>query len=230
MMPLKYEIDYDTKTLIGDKYLCRIRALKDFNDVKQGDVGGFVESESNLSHDGNCWIYDNAIVHGAARVERDAKVKESATVSEYAVISDKAVVAGEVKVFQRALIYDSAKILGMASVYGNAQVFESVRILGNARVHDDAWVYGNFEVDSHANITRKTTEKPIVLTGFTYDITIMDEHISIDCQTKSFDEWRSVTREEAYAMNGRDSLRFFKHIPDTLEFLVQKYRRKQSNV
>ncbi|MBB5074518.1 hypothetical protein HNQ69_001670, partial [Bartonella callosciuri] len=32
--------------------LYRIRALKDFNDVKAGTLGGFIEKEVNLSHDG----------------------------------------------------------------------------------------------------------------------------------------------------------------------------------
>ena len=41
-------INYNLKTLY------RIEALKDFGDVKRGDKGGFIESENNLSHYGNC--------------------------------------------------------------------------------------------------------------------------------------------------------------------------------
>ena len=48
--------------------LFRIKALKDFSNVKKGDIGGYVESEKNLSQDGNCWIYDNAVVMGNAKV------------------------------------------------------------------------------------------------------------------------------------------------------------------
>lgn len=44
--------------------LYRIQALKKFAIVKAGDKGGFIEKESNLSQDGNCWIYDNAKVYG----------------------------------------------------------------------------------------------------------------------------------------------------------------------
>ena len=40
----KYEINSEN----------RVVALIDFGDVKTGDVGGFVESENNLSHDGLC--------------------------------------------------------------------------------------------------------------------------------------------------------------------------------
>lgn len=40
----------------------RIRALRDFSNVKAGDVGGFVTSEKNLSHKGDCWVSGNARV------------------------------------------------------------------------------------------------------------------------------------------------------------------------
>lgn len=36
--------------------LYRIRALKDFKDVKAGDLGGYVESEDNLSQSGTYYI------------------------------------------------------------------------------------------------------------------------------------------------------------------------------
>jgi hypothetical protein len=46
--------------------LYRIQALKSFSDVKEGDIGGFVQGENNLSQFGNCWIYDYAEVSGYA--------------------------------------------------------------------------------------------------------------------------------------------------------------------
>ena len=39
-------------------------ACKDFGNIKKGDFGGYVESEKNLSHEGNCWVYDGAKVYG----------------------------------------------------------------------------------------------------------------------------------------------------------------------
>ena len=55
--------------------LYRIQALKSFSDVKDGDIGGFVQGENNLSQFGNCWIYDYAEVSDYASVEDDAIVK-----------------------------------------------------------------------------------------------------------------------------------------------------------
>lgn len=58
----KYEL---TNKIIkhGEKTLYQIRALKDFEDVNTGDLGGYIESERNLSHEGNCWVYENAKVY-----------------------------------------------------------------------------------------------------------------------------------------------------------------------
>ncbi len=61
--------------VFNNKTLYRIRALKDFDDVKTGDLGGFIEKEANLSHDGNCWVYDKACVYGYAVVSENAKIR-----------------------------------------------------------------------------------------------------------------------------------------------------------
>lgn len=53
--------------------LYRIRALRDFGAVKAGNLGGFIQTESNLSHDGNCWVYGNAWVSGNALINFNIK-------------------------------------------------------------------------------------------------------------------------------------------------------------
>lgn len=47
----KYELT-DKTMEINNRTLFRIRALRDFGNVKAGDLGGFVETEDNLSHEG----------------------------------------------------------------------------------------------------------------------------------------------------------------------------------
>ena len=226
---MKYELS-DECTRVGNVTLSRIRALIDFENISAGDLGGYVQSCDNLAQEGTCWIYHNSMVFNKAQVLDSAKVVDNALVYDIATVADNAIVGGNSKVFQKALISQDAIIDGYASVYGQGHVFGKVKLSGFVKVHEDAWVYGDFSIDGTANITRKTTMRPIVLSGMAYGVSIMDDSISIDCQTKTFDEWRNITREEAYAMNGRESLRFFKHIPDTLEFLVQKYRNNKSNV
>lgn len=67
---MKYEFTGETKKSCG-KVLHRIRAVRSFNGVKKGQLGGFIESEDNLSQNGNAWICSNAEVYGDARVYGD---------------------------------------------------------------------------------------------------------------------------------------------------------------
>ena len=55
----KYELTEETKQFF-DITLHRIRAKKDFGDVKAGDLGGWIEKEDNLCIDGNAWVYGDA--------------------------------------------------------------------------------------------------------------------------------------------------------------------------
>ena len=136
---MKYELTTTTKDYYGIK-LYQIKALKDFGNVKKGELGGWIEKEANLSQDGVCWVSDNAWVSDDAQVYGNAKVYGDAWVYDNAHISGDAWVYGNAKVFGSARVYDGAQIFGSAHICGNA------RISGNARVYDDARVYGNAKV------------------------------------------------------------------------------------
>ena len=97
----KYKLTDETFPLIGHT-LYRIEALKDFSDVKKGDKGGFVESEENLSHDGDCWVYDTAKVYGNAMVYGNASIYGDARVFGNAVIHGRAEVGGDAQVADNA--------------------------------------------------------------------------------------------------------------------------------
>lgn len=143
MAQQKYILTNETFELLGHT-LHRIQAVRDFADVKAGDLGGFVESTSNLSQSGNCWIYDNACVFGNASVSIDAKVKDHAVVyNTYAnapgdsrlnrtSVSDSAVVE------HRAIIRNRAMIKHFAVVSGNAIIENEVQLTGHSFVGYDS--------------------------------------------------------------------------------------------
>ena len=118
------------ETIVEGVQLHRICAIRDFADVKTGDVGGWIEKENNLSHDDNAWVSGDAKVSGNAEVFGDAEVSGNAWVSGYARVSGYAWVFGD------------ARVSGNAKVSGNALVS------GNARVSGYAWVSGDAEVSS----------------------------------------------------------------------------------
>ena len=55
--------------------LYRIRALKDFGYIKKGDKGGYIEKETNLSQEGEAWVFGEARVYENARVSGKAHIK-----------------------------------------------------------------------------------------------------------------------------------------------------------
>lgn len=76
----KYELLTDDTKIMFGRTLYRIKALRDFGNVEKGDLGGYIESEDNLSHNGDAWVYDNAQVYGNARVCDNASISGNARV------------------------------------------------------------------------------------------------------------------------------------------------------
>ena len=131
----KFELTAEFVTNVFGKKLFRIKALVAFGDVEKGELGGFIEKEDNLSHDGNAWVYGNARVFGNAQVYGNAWVFGNAQVYGNARVS------GDAWVFGNAWVYGNARVYGDARVYGNAQVYGDARVSGNAQVSGDARVY-----------------------------------------------------------------------------------------
>lgn len=55
----KFELTEDFIDVPGRK-LFRIKALISFGNVKEGDLGGYIGKEENLSQYGYAWVYGNA--------------------------------------------------------------------------------------------------------------------------------------------------------------------------
>ena len=123
----KFELTNEFITNMFGTKLFRIRALVEFGDVEAGELGGYVEKESNLGHDDNAWVYDNARVYGDAQVSGDARVY------------DNAWVYGNALVCGNALVYDNAWVYGDAQVSGDARVYGDARVCGNG---DYAYAHG----------------------------------------------------------------------------------------
>ena len=129
--------------------LYRIQALKAFLDVEIGDLGGFVESEDNLSHDGDCWIYNNAKVYDTARVQHDVQIHHDAEIYGEANIFHNAIISDFAKVYDHADVSGFANVGGDAQIYGNAWVCGGTFIRGNTKVLGSALVDGSSFVDDY---------------------------------------------------------------------------------
>ena len=148
-MEKKYKLTDEIIDFKGCK-LHRIEALKDFSNVKKGDRGGFVESEDNLSQDGDCWIHDDARVHS------NAKICDNAIIYGYAKVCDNAIIYGDARVFGNVQVCDNARVFDNAKILGNTIVYNKAKIFGNARIFDNAVVCNNTEIYDNAVICDNT--------------------------------------------------------------------------
>ena len=60
--------------------LFQIKCTKSFKYANEGDLGGYVEKEDNLSQSGDAWVSGDAQVSGNAQVTGDARVSGNARV------------------------------------------------------------------------------------------------------------------------------------------------------
>lgn len=102
--------------------------------VQQGEKGGFVEHEGNLSQKGSCWVFDDAQVFGRAMISGDAK------------IYDKAKIYGRAKVYDHAIVCDCAQVFEDAQVFGKAMVSDFAEIGGEALIDGNLHIVGGVKV------------------------------------------------------------------------------------
>ena len=141
------DIEKKYELILSDKEgLYRIKALKDFGNVKKGDIGGYIQSEKNLSQYDDCWIYDNAVICDNARVEDNAQVYGDTAVCGDAIVCDYAKVWGNAIVRDNAQVYGDAEVCGDAIVCDYAIVFDYAKVWGNAIVRDNAVVRGDARI------------------------------------------------------------------------------------
>lgn len=132
--------------------LCRIQALKDFGDVAKGDIGGFIRCEGNLSHEGNCWVYNDAKIYDDAYVSSNARIFNNAEISGNALVCgdsgilNNAEVCGEAKVFGRARVCGNARVCDNAHLHDRVAVVDNAQIYGSATIRDDVMICDNAEV------------------------------------------------------------------------------------
>lgn len=129
-MERKYELTNESMEFKGHT-LHRIKALIDFSGFTKGTLGGWIESEDNLSHEGGCWIHDESKVFGNARVRKSAQIIENSIICEDAVITGAAVVRENSRVSGDAFICDNANIYGASIVSGNPIIGNSSRIINS---------------------------------------------------------------------------------------------------
>lgn len=79
---MKQKYIFTDKFIVNDSgiKMFQIKCVSPFANVSEGELGGYIEKECNLSQDGNAWVYGNARVYGDAQVYGNAEVSGNAQV------------------------------------------------------------------------------------------------------------------------------------------------------
>lgn len=224
-MPKKYRLTDEIMVYEGVK-LHRIQHLT------SNRLGGWVQYESNLRHDGKCWIHAEAKVYGDATISDDAQVHDDAVVFESANVHGRSRIHDFAKIYGHARVNDSS-VWDSARVFGNAICVDSVlhnqaQIYGRAyikgsRVQDHVQVFGNIDiVGVHrlcgvAKICRQFDY--LQIRGFDYPIVLLNTGMAtIGCTTRSIQEWLSLE------FNGQNEVTVPTHFNRLREFLAPIFK------
>lgn len=146
-MDRKYELVKEDSQYIDGHTLYRIRALKDFNDVKVGDLGGYIEKQYNLTHKGNAWIYDvNCCVYGHAKVSGNAQIRDAVNIHDYCTVS------GEARINGTAFIHGNTDISGFVHIGNDVEITGDAQICGDACIGGDIRIIGDIFIGGKALI------------------------------------------------------------------------------
>ena len=148
---------YEITELAHEKYpfLHRIRALRDIGDkVKAGDLGGFVESESNLSSEpgDDAWIFGDAIACGNSYVDKGSRLFGNVVVCGNAYITQESALSGDARAEDDAYIRGS-DLCGHARVSGNSMILNLPERRTAPILSEHCVVYGKVVGDVHLSGT-----------------------------------------------------------------------------
>ena len=144
-------------------------------EVKAGDLGGFVESESNLSFEpgDDAWIFDDAIACNDAYVDKGSYLRGNAIACNHAYVSRGALLAGHARAeddayIRGAILTDHARASGFAVIVYNQDTGGVPMLSGQSavygRVSGDVRLTGSVLVISGEEIQNDTLDT-IVMDG-----------------------------------------------------------------
>ncbi len=149
--------------------LRQIIAISDFNDVIAGTAGGWIDRETVLAQEGNCWIYDqNAVAFGGTVISGNTRITgtsvlwgevyatdnvwiDNSEISQGAYISDSvtisdSLVCGQCRIFGHALIDQHSMIVAAQGLTPDhqllLQIYDRARVSASRIVHQ-AQIYGD---------------------------------------------------------------------------------------
>ena len=153
----KYEITKITKKDGVGRDLFRIKALRTFTagngkTVNCGELGGWLDGKSFLSHEGNSWVFDDSEITDGGNVSLNGVVCGNAWVTEHSIVSGDAVVSGFAWIGKNSLVSGYAKVEGQAHISDRVFIDGHAKINGKSEIRGPIKISGNSRISGNSNI------------------------------------------------------------------------------
>ncbi|APV88669.1 hypothetical protein GQZ82_000120 [Salmonella enterica] len=176
-----YQVDGEKKSVL----LRQVIAVTDFNDVKAGTSGGWVDADNVLSQQGDCWIYDeNAMAFAGTEITGNARITQPCTLYNNVRIGDnvwidRADISDGARISDNVTI-QSSSVRGECAIYGDARVLNQSEILAvQGLTHEHAQI---LQIYDRATVNHSRIVHQVQLYG---DATIT--HAFIEHRAEVFD-------------------------------------------
>ena len=130
----KYEMTNITMEF-EERTLYRVRALKNFRNVKAGDLGGWVSGKHNLSQEGDCWIYDEAKCMDNARMYHNSAMYNNAVMCDFSEMH------GCSEMHNYSAMLDNSRMYNCSAMYDNSRMYNDSKMYNNSRMFDNSAMY-----------------------------------------------------------------------------------------
>lgn len=175
---MKYELLEEDTIEIESHKLYRIRALTKFrDDVEPGDLGGYIDKTSTLSHQNECWVDCNSKVYNDVKIDGNVSIVDSeidnlcringdiaicrARLSDDVIIMKNAIILG-CKISNKVIL-DGTLDLSECSISDNVLILSEVDML-NTKLSNYVSITGDYSImDAHIASNIKMHGKGLVL-------------------------------------------------------------------
>lgn len=208
----KYQFTNNKKVVFGQT-LIQIQATKDFTradgyKIKEGDLGGFIQNEQNLSQNGLCWLDETSYALHSARILDDALALNGSILRDNSILCERA-------------MFKNSTICGKASVGGENQiknssiadeaVIQGKCLICDSSVGDNAIISGEAKI-YHSNVIDRAQVKDRA--QLLDEVTVMDNAIvcgdttlcsnivameNVYIKTGKFDFQKFLVKDELFA-------------------------------
>mgnify|MGYP003627980356 CR=1 FL=1 len=141
---MKYELG-ESKVFMGIE-VYRVVALKSFGNVTKGDIGGWVEDEDNLSQQGNCWIFDEAMAVNRSMVAGNAEMHDYSKMLDDSMIWDHSRMYDNAQMCNNSGMYDNSKMLNNSEMHDSSEMWDNSKMSGNSKMFNNSRMYGTAEL------------------------------------------------------------------------------------